>query len=329
MKFNEFIEIILSNKLLLIIFILISIVILINGATDAANSVISGVTTKTMSFNKAIIISSIFNLLGVIVITTINNKVVVTIFNIAMFKGNDALLALFTALISIIIWTSIAWYFGIPTSESHALIAGITGSAIAFNNGFNCINFNSWLKVILGLLISISLGILGGYVLYIIRKKTSKKIIYCSTAFISFMHGAQDGQKFIGLYLLVLLTNSTNKINVSIPIWLMLFSSLLMGIGTLIGGKRIVKKMGNELVELDLKQCTSSDYATSLVLLLSTLLGIPISTTHVKMTSLIGVGLAKKTKINISVIKQLIFTWILTFPGCGLISFILTKFILK
>ena len=161
MKFNEFIEIILSNKLLLIIFILISIVILINGATDAANSVISGVTTKTMSFNKAIIISSIFNLLGVIVITTINNKVVVTIFNIAMFKGNDALLALFTALISIIIWTSIAWYFGIPTSESHALIAGITGSAIAFNNGFNCINFNSWLKVILGLLISISLGILG------------------------------------------------------------------------------------------------------------------------------------------------------------------------
>lgn len=312
---------------IIISFILISIVIVINGATDAANAIISGVSTKTLSYKKAILVASVFNFLGVIIMTTFNKNVVITIFNIVEFDKTYAIIALTSSLLSIIIWTTIAWYFGIPTSESHALIAGISGAGVAVSNNLNCINIESWIKVIIGLIISLSLGILVGYFIYIIRKKNTYRTMVFSTAFISFMHGAQDGQKFIGLYLLVLSVN--NVVYSNILVWLMILSSILMGFGTLIGGKRIVDKMGSELIKLDLRQGVASDISTSLVLLFTTLFGIPISTTHVKMTSIIGVGMAKKNKLNISVIKQLILTWILTFPGCGIISFLLTKVVIK
>lgn len=312
---------------IIISFILISIVIVINGATDAANAIISGVSTKTLSYKKAILVASVFNFLGVIIMTTFNKNVVITIFNIVEFDKTYAIIALTSSLLSIIIWTTIAWYFGIPTSESHALIAGISGAGVAVSNNLNCINIESWIKVIMGLIISLSLGILVGYFIYIIRKKNTYRTMVFSTAFISFMHGAQDGQKFIGLYLLVLSVN--NLVYSNILVWLMILSSILMGFGTLIGGKRIVDKMGSELIKLDLRQGIASDISTSLVLLFTTLFGIPISTTHVKMTSIMGVGMAKKNKLNISVIKQLILTWLLTFPGCGIISFLLTKVLIK
>ena len=312
---------------IIISFILISIVIVINGATDAANAIISGVSTKTLSYKKAILVASVFNFLGVIIMTTFNKNVVITIFNIVEFDKTYAIIALTSSLLSIIIWTTIAWYFGIPTSESHALIAGISGAGVAVSNNLNCINIESWIKVIIGLIISLSLGILVGYFIYIIRKKNTYRTMVFSTAFISFMHGAQDGQKFIGLYLLVLSVN--NLVYSNILVWLMILSSILMGFGTLIGGKRIVDKMGSELIKLDLRQGIASDISTSLVLLFTTLFGIPISTTHVKMTSIIGVGMAKKNKLNITVIKQLILTWLLTFPGCGIISFLLTKVVIK
>ena len=312
---------------IIISFILISIVIVINGATDAANAIISGVSTKTLSYKKAILVASVFNFLGVIIMTTFNKNVVITIFNIVEFDKTYAIIALTSSLLSIIIWTTIAWYFGIPTSESHALIAGISGAGVAVSNNLNCINIESWIKVIIGLIISLSLGILVGYFIYIIRKKNTYRTMVFSTAFISFMHGAQDGQKFIGLYLLVLSVN--NLVYSNILVWLMILSSILMGFGTLIGGKRIVDKMGSELIKLDLRQGIASDISTSLVLLFTTLFGIPISTTHVKMTSIMGAGMAKKNKLNISVIKQLILTWLLTFPGCGIISFLLTKVLIK
>jgi PiT family inorganic phosphate transporter len=148
-------------------------------------------------------------------------------------------------------------------------------------------------------------------------------------AAMAFMHGAQDGQKFMGVILLsILLVNGQSAENVSVemPIWLMALCSIVMGLGTSIGGKKIIKSVGMDMVKLEKYQGFSADIAASISLLISSVFGIPVSTTHAKTTSIMGVGAVRRiSAINFSVVKEMAVTWILTFPGCGLIGFIMTK----
>ena len=144
----------------------------------------------------------------------------------------------------------------------------------------------------------------------------------------SFMHGAQDGQKFIGvLFLAVAFSNGQSSVvGMLIPVWLMLLCSIVMGVGTSVGGEKIIKSVGMDMVKLEKYQGTSADIAASLCLLLSSLFGIPVSTTHTKTSAIMGVGASKRfSAINFSVVKDMVLTWIFTFPGCGLISFIMAK----
>lgn len=144
----------------------------------------------------------------------------------------------------------------------------------------------------------------------------------------SFMHGAQDGQKFMGVILLcMLLINGQNaSVTVEMPVWIMLLCSIVMGIGTSVGGKKIIKSVGMDMVKLEKYQGFSADIAASICLLISSVFGIPVSTTHAKTTAIMGVGAVKRlSAINFSVAKDMALTWILTFPGCGLIGFVMTK----
>ena len=144
----------------------------------------------------------------------------------------------------------------------------------------------------------------------------------------AFMHGAQDGQKFMGVFLLgVFLANGVGTAeSFQIPIWLMVLCSLVMGLGTSIGGYRIIKTVGMDMVKLERYQGFSADVAAASRLLLCSVAGIPVSTTHTKTTAIMGVGAAKRlSAVKWSTVKEMVLTWVLTFPGCGLIGFLMAK----
>ena len=274
--------------------------------------------------------------------TMINANVAQTIYNMVDFRGDPhySLIALCAALFAIVVWATAAWYFGIPTSESHALIAGISGAAIALQGGMSGINGHEWMKVIYGLILSTFLGfgmgwltvkIIGLLFVRVDRRKTSEFFKYSQIgggAAMAFMHGAQDGQKFMGVFMLgIFLANGRGDVqSFVIPVWLMILCSLVMALGTSIGGYKIIKAVGMDMVKLEQYQGFSADLAGAGCLLLSSVTGIPVSTTHTKTTAIMGVGAAKRiSSVNWGVVKEMVLTWILTFPGCGLIGFLMAE----
>ena len=164
---SYFIDQLGSHPILLVSVLLTLGVIFVNGWTDAPNAIATCVSTRCIGVNKAIIMAAIFNFLGVLIMTLFNAEVAMTIKNMVNFEGNnnDALIALCAAMAAIVIWAIGAWYFGIPTSESHALIAGLTGAAIALQGGLDGVNPHEWLKVIYGLVLSTIIGFGVGYLI--------------------------------------------------------------------------------------------------------------------------------------------------------------------
>jgi len=343
----EFIQDILANPALLVTVILTIGVILVNGWTDAPNAIATCISTRAIKPRQAILMAAFFNFLGVFVMTMINKSVAMTISNMVDF-GTDiraSSIALSGALASIVIWATAAWYFGIPTSESHALIAGLTGAAVAYYNSFQGVNGAEWIKVIFGLILSTVGGFgLGWGITKLIeavfrhqdRRKTNKIFKNAQiggAAAMAFMHGAQDGQKFIGVFLIGMALakgqNVTGAMN--IPIGLMLFCSAIMALGTSIGGYRIIKAVGMDMVKLETYQGFSADLAASLALLVASLWnGLPVSTTHTKTTAIMGVGASKRiSAVNWGVVKEMVLAWVLTFPGCGLLGYMVTRILIQ
>jgi len=334
-----------ANPLLFIAVVLTLGVILVNGWTDAPNAIATCVATRCMGPRAAILMAAVFNFLGVFLMTMINKTVAETITKMVDF-GSDpdkAIIALSAALFAIVLWATLAWVFGIPTSESHALIAGLTGSAIALTGNFSAVNGGEWVKVLYGIVISVVLGFGLGWLVC----KTVTKIFYkanrqktngfftgaqiVGAASMAFMHGAQDGQKFMGVILLCLYMSRGQALpsDVDIPIWLMVLCSVIMAAGTAMGGKKIIKSVGMDMVRLEKYQGFSADIAGALSLLFCSIFSLPVSTTHAKTTSIMGVGAVKRASaINFGVVKEMVLTWVLTFPGCGLVGFLMTKLFL-
>ena len=345
LSFQYFWSQITQNPLLMVAAVLTLGVILVNGSTDAPNAIATCVTTRCMSAQSALIMAAIFNFLGVFVMSMINATVAQTITNLVDLGANShiAIVALSAALFSIVVFSAVAWFFGLPSSQSHALVAGLTGSAVAIHGNFSGVNGGEWLKVIYGLAISVLLGFCAGWLVCKLvelvfrkanRRRTDGAFRYAqifAAAAMSFMHGAQDGQKFMGAMLLSLfLANgqSTSTV-VQVPIWMMLICSLVMGIGTAISGKKIIKSVGMDMVKVEKYQGFSADIAASICLLFSSIFGIPVSSTHAKTTAIMGVGAVHRiSAINFSVVKEMAMTWLLTFPACGVIAFIITKIFL-
>ncbi|OUN44573.1 inorganic phosphate transporter [Enorma massiliensis] len=338
----QFVAQVVSNPILAVTVLLTLGVIFVNGWTDAPNAIATAVTTRSINIRPAIIMSAVFNFLGVLLMTMINSSVASTISNMVDFGADTqmALVALCAALFSIVVYSVGASIFGIPTSESHSLIAGLTGAALAVQGGLDGVNGQEWIKVIYGLVLSLALGFALGWgickALTIIcanmdRRRTNKAFKYAQifgAAAMSFMHGAQDGQKFIGVLLLgvAFCNGQPDLVNAAIPIWLMMLCSITMGVGTSVGGEKIIKSVGMDMVKLETFQGFSADLAGAVCILLSTLTGIPVSTTHTKTSAIMGVGAVKRlSAINFSVVKDMMLTWVFTFPGCGLISFVMAK----
>lgn len=334
-----------ANPLLFIAVVLTLGVILVNGWTDAPNAIATCVVTRCMPPKAAILMAAVFNFLGVFVMTLINSTVAETITKMVDF-GTDpdkAIIALSAALFAIVLWATLAWLFGIPTSESHALIAGLTGSAIALRGSFEGVNGDEWVKVIYGIGISVALGFGFGWLVCKLvtaifykanRPKTEpffRGAQIAGAASMAFMHGAQDGQKFMGVVLLCVYMSKGQGLPSDINIaqdylWLMILCSVIMAAGTAMGGKKIIKSVGMDMVKLEKYQGFSADIAAALSLLFCSVFSLPVSTTHAKTTSIMGVGAVKRVSaINFGVVKEMVLTWVLTFPGCGLVGFLMTK----
>ncbi len=342
MSLSQFIQQLSTTPALWVTVLLTLGVILVNGWTDAPNAIASCVATRALKPRAAIIMAAVFNFLGVLVMTLLSPKVAETIYNMVDFGSNarEALIALCAAMFAIVVWAVLAWAFGIPTSESHALIAGLTGSAIAMHNNLDGVNGSEWAKVLFGLVFSLAIGFALGYLGTKLIQRLCKRADYrkanrffdkgqvVAAAGTAFMHGAQDGQKFMGVFLLGLALSQGNVSPgaVNVPVWLMILCSLVMAFGTSIGGMKIIKSVGMDMVKLEKYQGFAADVSATAGLLICSVAGMPVSTTHAKTTAIMGVGAAKRFRaVNWGVAKEMVLTWILTFPGCGLIGFLMTK----
>ena len=327
-----------SNPMLVAVTLLNIGVIVVNGATDAPNAIATIVSTRCMSARAAIIMAAVCNFLGLLLITLVSSAVANTIFHMVDFGGDShaALMALLAAMVAIIVWGAAAWFFGIPTSQSHSLIAGLTGAAVALQGGFWGVNWAEWVKVIYGIALSTFLGFGSGWLF-------SKMIVACFKRFertkldhffrwaqigagagVAFMHGAQDGQKFMSIFVLaiVLATGVGSAEEMELPLWLMVFCALNMGLGTAIGGKKIIKSVGMDMVKLEKYQGFAASFGATVCLLIATFGGLPVSTTHTKTTAIMGVGAAKrKSAVKWGIAVDMVKAWVLTFPGCGLLGF--------
>jgi PiT family inorganic phosphate transporter len=331
-----------ANPSLIVTSVLTIGVILVNGWTDAPNAIATCVSTRSIRPGRAIIMAAVFNLLGTVVMSLFNQSVAKTIFHMVDFGGNaqEALIALCAAMVAIVLWAVLAWRFGIPTSESHALIAGLSGAAVALHGSFGGINGSEWLKVIYGLILSTFMGFGLGFITtkgvellfrHSNRRKADsffRKAQVAGGAAMAFMHGAQDGQKFISVFLIgmFLAQGQSDAGAVGIPVWLMILCAVVMGLGTSIGGYRIIKAVGMDMVRLSCYQGFSSDLSAAVCLLISSVTGIPVSTTHTKTTAIMGVGASGGLKkVNWSIVREMVLTWVLTFPGCGALGFVMAK----
>ena len=329
------------SSLTLTSLLLVGAVIFVNGLTDAPNAIATCVTTRCLSVRQAVIMSAFFNFFGVFVSAKYGATVTRTVINMVDFGGDERIssVALCSAMFSIVLWALLAWYFGIPTSESHALISGLTGSALCVNGNLSGINGYEWIKSVYGLVFSCIMGLIGGLficrIIILIFRNTGRsksapffrwgQILAASG--MSFMHGAQDGQKFIAVLLLCLSGENIAVDKGELPI--IFICSAIMATGTLSGGKKIIKSVGMDMVRLQRYEGFAADMAGAVSLFFSTKMGFPVSTTHAKTMAMVGASLGgNRRHINPEVIKEMVLAWIFTFPGCGLLSFLVTKIFL-
>lgn len=340
LSFSDFVEALCSNPLLALTMVLVAATIFVNGSTDAANSIADAVGTRSISFYQAVWLATIANFVGLVGATILFPAVADTISHMVDFGGDShaALVSLAAAMVAIVVWAGVAWYFGIPTSESHALIAGLSGAAIAVSGGFAGINMSAWIKVIYGLVLSTILGFaLGSITTRVFREicadadrvvmdRLFGRVQVIGAGFGALMHGAQDGQKFMSTATLAIMLATGGNIADAhgYPFWLMVACAGIMAVGTAIGGRKIVATVGTKMVPMEKYQGAAAALSDGLSLLVATIFGMPVSTTHTKSCAIMGAGAAKNRRsVNWTIAWDLLMTWVMTFPGCGLMGYVL------
>ena len=304
------------------VLLLLAAVILVNGWTDAPNAIATTVAAGVLSFPAAVALAAVFNLLGVVCTARLSDAVAQTLWAMADF-GPYALTSLSAALAATALWAVFAWRFGIPTSESHALVAGLAGAALAL--GAERLRLEALFWVLLGLLLSLvlgwGLGRLFRRILPLWGERFYRRSQVIGAALTAFFHGGQDGQKFLGVLALIL---SLRGEPFSLPPWAQWTCAALMALGTLIGGKRIIDTVGRKMVLLTPRSGFAADLGSAGTLALCTLLGFPVSTTHAKTAAILGAGADPNGKVA----GSLGAAWLLTFPVCGFFAFLLVKCLL-
>ena len=302
----------------------------VNGWTDAPNAIATVISTRVLSPGRAVAMAAVLNIVGAVVTGT---AVAATIGKGIVSPDIITLPVIAAAMLTIIVWSTVAWRWGIPTSESHELVAGLAGAGFAVA-GTNALLWEGWQKVLIGLGFSTLLGFTISVVLmtalyWILRRtrpatvsKYFSRLQIISAAFMAFSHGSNDGQKFMGVFAMVLVLGGIMG-TFSVPIWIMLICGAVMGIGTATGGWRIIKTMGFKLTRLEPVHGFAAETSAAASILLASALGIPLSTTHTINISIMGVGATKRfSAVRWGVAGNIIAAWILTFPVCGILGYL-------
>ncbi len=301
-----------------------------NGAHDSANAIATIVSTKVLSPKVAVTLAAALNLGGAFIGTKVAKTIGSGIVNPDMVMGHQSLVL--TALLGAICWNVLTWYWGLPSSSSHALIGGLVGSSIMYG-GWDSLNYLSiFEKVILPLVLSPLAGFAAGYAIMLslswifFHSKPHtvnvafRKLQIVSSAFMATSHGMNDAQKTMGIITLALFIFHVIP-EIVVPDWVKLSCALAMALGTAMGGWKIVKTMGHKIFKLEPIHGFAAETAASLVITGASLMGAPVSTTHTISSSVIGVGASKRlSAVRWGVAETMIIAWVLTIPASALVA---------
>jgi|SRR5690348_6385285 len=321
---------------LVIVLLLVLAAEFVNGWTDAPNAIATVVSTRVLRPYAALILASILNIIGAFY----GIKVAETIGKGILKPEVINLPTIAAAMVGIITWSTLAWWKGLPTSESHGLVAGLTGAGLAAA-GPHVLLWDGWRKVLIGLVFSSALGFGGGLVIMTLisrvffhaRPETIRrwfdKLQMLSAAFMAFGHGSNDGQKFIGVFTLALFLGGMIP-KFAVPYWVILICAVTMGVGTAVGGWRIVRTMGMKLTKLQPVHGFAAETGAALTITLASYFGIPLSTTHTINTAIMGVGATRRlSAVRWGIGRNIVVAWILTFPVSMALGWISTKMFLN
>jgi PiT family inorganic phosphate transporter len=301
----------------------------INGFHDTANSIATAVSTRALTLKKAIFIAAIMNFLGAVVSSSVAQTIAKDIIDINTLE--NGMLVIVAALISAIAWNLITWYFGIPSSSSHALIGSMAGAGLA-DAGIHAIEWRGFGKIIESLIGSPVIAIIVGFLMFSVFKlffhslpagkanKGFRKVQIFTAALQAFSHGMNDAQKSMGIITMALVAFGL-KSDMSIPHWVQFCCALSMALGTSVGGWRIIKTVGTQIMKLKPVNGVAADLSSVLVIQAATHLGLPVSTTHVVSSSIMGVGAATRFKgVKWCTGQRMLFAWVTTIPITIIVS---------
>ena len=299
----------------------------VNGWTDAPNAIAGAVTTGALSFRRAALLAALCNLLGLALALAVRPAVAEALFSIVSLGPSPAAAraALCAGLCAVALWATAAWRFGIPTSESHGLAAAVSGAALALPGG--AVNGGPWRGILLGLGLSVGLGWLGGRLGRAALERLHPSPGLCrrgqifGAAALALLHGAQDGQKCLGILLLGLSLSPGGDMSGAA---MAPACALAMAAGTALGGRQIIDRVGRDMVDLSPAGGLAADLGGGVCLLACTLLGLPVSTTHARTAALLGAGRRARGRVA----GEIGLTWLCTFPGCGLLGSFLARLFL-
>ena len=339
----------------------------INGFHDTANSIATVVATKVLSPRQAVMLAAVTNLGGAFMGTAVATTIASGLVDPKVATSE----VLICALLAAIVWDLLTWWFGMPSSSSHALVGGLCGACLAAaHNNWNVLvwsipNHEHWWKskgllwkVVIPMISSPICGLVLGFLLmgllyFVLRNwrtatvnKTFGKLQLLSSAYMGFSHGTNDAQKTMGIIALALLTGTSNGMFDHLPgwlsflrtapqpgnqpmeiaIWIKVLCALTMCAGTAVGGWRIIKTLGHKMVRLHPVHGFAAETASATVLVTAAHFGMPVSTTHVVTTSIMGVGCAKGfNHLRFDVVERILWAWIMTLPASGGVAYLLVK----
>ena len=303
-----------------------------NGWNDSANAIATVVSTRVLSPVVAVVMAAVMNILGAFFTTAVAKTIGTGIVDpSAVIQPVVA-----AALLSGFIWNGLMTLLGMPVSASHALIGSLIGAAVAYG-GINILNLKGLTKIFSSLLLSPLFGFIIGilFMLLILKffgnfssgfvNKHFGRLQILSSSFMAFSHGSNDAQKVMGIITLALVSGGFIK-SVDVPFWVMLICAVAMGLGTALGGWKVIKTLGMGMLKLQPIHGFAAETSATLIILTSSHFGFPVSTTHVISTSIMGVGATKRlSAVRWGIAGKIVLAWIFTLPLCGIMAWLICK----
>jgi PiT family inorganic phosphate transporter len=322
-----------------IILIIVALTILFeisNGWNDSANAIATVVSTRVLSPFQAVAMAAFMNICGAFFSTEVAKTIGEGVVSPEAVTNAVIVAALMTSFV----WNAVLTRLGLPISCSHALIGALMGASVAYG-GIDILNFAGLKKIFLSLLISPAVGVLLGYLVmkFLLKffgayspgtlNRTFGRFQLISSAFMAFSHGSNDAQKGMGIITLALVSDGVLR-SLEVPFWVILTCATAMGLGTAMGGWRVIKTLGVNMLKLEPIHGFAAETTAAMTILVSSHYGLPVSTTHVIATSIMGVGATKRfSAVRWGLAGKIVMAWIFTLPICFVAGLVIAELLLQ